>query len=151
MLELLKAFSIYIQIQTGMPVMQTLPEVQLVPVCQMTTMFEGEDAVCNLTSTHVAGIYIRNNNLIVVADDIDISTARDASIILHETVHAQQAHDPRLLDASCITLEYQAYDVQIRWLKDVAHVDPTKTIGINDPNIGAILSCANKPSGIGSN
>lgn len=146
MLKLLQVFSLYIQSVTGMPSipMAEMPYVEQMDICSIQMIFEGPQHKCTTDGVHVGAVYMVQLDRIVMPDTTDLNKAMDASMLLHELVHAQQRHDPRMLGATCIQLEVQAYEVQMRWLEEVAHLNPVDVIGWESAGAGAVASCAGK-------
>lgn len=145
MLELIKVFTAYIQMTTGMPAIEP-------PVIQQWThcAIAGEPDGCDLTGKqHAGAMYIIPTNTIILPDDFTTDDVLDVSMLLHELVHAQQQHDPLHYMDSCIQRELQAYWVQFKWLEDVAKVNPTDAVGWERPMDGAIASCGlTAPTGL---
>lgn len=140
MLELVKVFTAYIQMTTGMPAPVHPPIIQKWTQCAIA----GEPDGCDLTGKqHAAALYVVPTNTIILPDDFDKGDVIQVSILLHELVHAQQT------EGTCIQRELQAYTVQFQWLEQVVRLNPTDVIGWARPMDGASASCGlTAPTGL---
>jgi len=69
-----------------------------------------------------------------------VSLARQKSALLHELVHHVQRSNN--MEMPCVAAyEWQAYDLQIKWLREQGVEDPYALIGINELGIYMLSVC----------
>jgi hypothetical protein len=106
---------------TGFAIPGSLPTVRFLPASELQRRFCGYRCPIHAFFPPGQTIYLEQ------AMDVVHDPANE-SILVHELTHwLQQANDPHPVAQSCqewLDREYQAYDVQFRWLRD-----QSKTVG----------------------
>jgi hypothetical protein len=144
---------------SGLPVPNRLPEIGFVAQCDLQTAFYDRPAaeVCNPEyPLQIAALYLPDANTILFAEsEVDPTTVRGKSIIVHELVHFVQddaiesgsiiMQDAMAARPNCLkgVLEAPAYAAQFAWLRE-NKVDPWTTTPINDISLFLATNCQSR-------
>ena len=133
--SLIAAYIAWIVAQTGLSV-PGHPPVHLVTPAEMAKR-HGAPEVSGL---ELQALYNRTEGTIYLPQTWLPDDLRQKSALLHELVHHVQWSNN--IDLPCVAAyERQAYDLQIKWLREQGVEDPYALIGINELGIYMLSVC----------
>ena len=103
-----------------------VPAIRFVPPEELVKRYTGGKS----TAPHIGALYSHKDDTIYLPDGWNPDNLRDRSALLHELVHhLQMANNVK---AACrAEYEWDAYRLQIAWLREKGIEDPLKFLGIN--------------------
>ena len=98
------------------------------------------DQIGTVKNENVQAFYRHATATIYLSETWRSDRLRDQSILLHELVHHVQWFNR--VSAPCVSaFERQAYDLQVRWLREQGVADPYKLIRIDDFTVIIYSAC----------
>jgi hypothetical protein len=119
------ALTAWIAEQTGWPV-RAVPPIRLVPREEIKNVFGKEMA----SDLNVEALHSNKDHIVYLLESWRPGNLRDRSILLHELVHHLQYLN-NVKTVCHAEEERQAYDLQIKWLREHGVDDPLGLIGVN--------------------
>ncbi|WP_441244578.1 DUF6647 family protein [Tardiphaga sp. 768_D3_N2_1] len=133
--SLIAVYIAWIVAQTGLTAPDR-PAVHFVTSTEMAARYGAPES----NGLEFQALYSHAENTIFLPNGWHIEDLRNRSALLHELVHhAQHASN---VQAPCkAALERQAYDLQIKWLREQGVDDPYGLIGTNELTIYMVSTC----------
>jgi hypothetical protein len=133
--NLIAVYVAWIVSQTGLAVPDR-PAIHFVTPAEMATRY----GVPENNGLEFQALYSREERAVYLPNDWSIEDLRNRSALLHELVHHVQRESD--VQAPCTAaLEHQAYDLQVKWLREHGVNDPYGLIGTNELTIYMVSVC----------
>jgi len=133
--SLIAAYLAWIVSQTGLTAPDH-PAVQPVTPAEMAQRYGGSES----NALEFQALYSHEDRKIYLPDDWRSDSLKNRSALLHELVHHVQRENN--VQAPCkAALERQAYDLQMKWLREQGVEDPYVVIGTNELTIYMVSTC----------
>ena len=133
--NLIAVYIAWIVSQTGLAVPDS-PPIHFATAAEMAARYGAPES----NGLEFQALYSREENAIYLPNDWNIDNLRNKSALLHELVHHVQRESN--VEAPCVAaLERQAYDLQVKWLREQGVHDPYGLIGTNELTIYMVSVC----------
>jgi hypothetical protein len=133
--SLVPTYIAWIVAQTGLTI-PARPPIHFATAMEMATRYGSPEN----SALELQGIYNRTEGAIYLPQQWLPDDLRQKSALLHELVHHVQKSNN--MELPCIAAyERQAYDLQIKWLREQGVDDPYALIGINELGIYMLSVC----------
>lgn len=140
MKDLMILLTYFILVNSDLPAPASLPSVEHLPQAELEAMLYVADAGQKEVRARIVALYHKDKRTIYLLEEWSSESLPDESILLHELVHHLQNESGRQYPCAA-SREREAYDLQIRFLRDSGDPDPLRTIGINDLFLLAVTTC----------
>jgi hypothetical protein len=133
--SLIAVYIAWIVAQTGLAVPER-PVIHFVTPAEMADRFGAPDS----NGLEFQALYNREERTIYLPNDWHVEDLRNRSALVHELVHHVQRQNG--VQAPCVAaLERQAYDLQVKWLREQGIDDPYGLIGTNELTVYMVSVC----------
>ena len=133
--SLIAVYIAWIASQTGLAVAGR-PAIHFVTPAEIATRYGAPES----NGLEYQALYSREEGTIYLPNDWHSDNLRNRSALLHELVHHVQREND--VQAPCTAaLERQAYDLQVKWLREQGVDDPYGLIGTNELTIYMLSVC----------